>query len=215
MAKIWIDETDNGNGRMYEDEWKEWVCCDFDQNVVIYGNRRMGGVTEADWWNDAMDLMKDFDFYNFDDIVEIHTDLTRETLLKVEHIYNCCRTYEDIDVMAEVIRTIHPELEIETTTLRGYSQSDWNDAVCIKGSVDENLLNDFYWGNINRVTISEDEDDEGEYIYYLADSELWEMERKGLRKEIMDRYGIYDDCQPVHIYKADGYIKALNWKEVV
>lgn len=205
MIEIRIDSTGDGCEWLWgsNDPWKDYVHEDFDEYVVLYGNRSYNGCKEASWYERAMEILNDID--NWD---EYPDNLSDETNAKLKKLYDGCRNINDIVV--DVIQLLYPDDKFKCGTLRGYSQGDWEYYI-VKGDVDTELLEALYFNKISDVTVIDGDYNIGGFI---TDDDLWEAERNGTLKELLrERYDISDD-EDVKIYKADGYKRIINWQEV-
>lgn len=196
------------------EEWKDYVCEDFNQNVVCYGNKYMTAITEAKWWRVAYELMGDFDMFGYDDWDEDDYNywngkgIKHDQVDKAYKIYEDCNTYDDVNVMVKVLRVLYPNMQFETATLRGYSQSDWQDAVYVADKVNVDVLENYYMGKVTEVVCDD------ECCAVLTDEELWNLEMEnGLETKFRDIFDL-DDEEPITILKADGYIRSIKWKEM-
>lgn len=207
MTEIRIDNTGNGIWWLYDrnaEEWKNYVTCEcFDDQVVLFGNRDYREHTEADWYERAKDILADIDGYD-----EYPEDLSEEINAKLKDLYEKCRCTDDI--LVDVIRLLNPEDTFRTGTIRGYNQSDWQYYI-VKGDVDIEQLENFYFGKIADITVNTDEEQFGDVITH---DELWKAENDNLGKFMRERYEITDD-ETVEIFQADGTKQVLDWKQVV
>lgn len=205
MTEIRIDNTGEGTWWLYgkNEEWKTYVCGeDFDEQVVLIGNRDYSGCTEASWYKRTKDILTDIDCYD-----EYPDDVSDEVNAKLKDLYDKCRRTDDIIV--DVLRLLYPKDTFKTGTIRGYCQSDWQDYI-VKGDVDTEALENFYFGKIADVNVDTDGDSYGDVITH---DELWEAERNGLKEAMRKRYELADD-EEIHIMKADGMKQVVDWKEV-
>lgn len=207
MAEIRIDNTGNGTWWLYDrntEEWKNYVGCEcFDEQVVLFGNRDYRENAEADWYERAKDILADIDGYD-----EYPEDLPEEINAKLKELYEKCRCTDDI--LVDVIRLLNPDDTFKTGTIRGYNQSDWQNYI-VKGNVDVEQLENFYFGKIADITVNTDEEQFGDVITH---DELWKAENDNLEKFMRERYEIADD-EKVEIFQADGMVQVLDWKQVV
>ena len=206
MVEIKIDNTGEGTWWLYgkSDNWKDYIGCEnFDEEVVLVGNRDYNGYTEAEWYQKAKQILDDIDCYN-----EYPDNLSDETNAKLKELYDKCRCTEDIII--DVLRLLYPEDIFRAGTIKGYVQSEWQEYI-VKGSVDTDLLEAFYFGKIADITFTSEDDEFGDVITH---DELWKAEREGLKEFMRKRYDI-DKDEDVHIMQADGYRQVVNWKEVV
>ena len=203
MAEIRIDTTGDGCCWLYggTDAWKYYVGCeDFDEQVVLYGNRHYRGIEKASWYQKAKEIIDDITIYD-----EYPEDMSEETKAKIREILD----YSSDDVPVEVLRILYLDDEFKTGTIRGYSQGDWEDYI-VKGDVDVERLEAYYFGNVVDIFVK---DNEEEYGDVMTCEELWDAEREGYEKTFRERYGIPED-EELKIYVADGYVQTLNWKLV-
>jgi hypothetical protein len=215
-TEIRIDNTGDGTCWLYgkNEMWKDYVCENFDDFVVVKGNRDYSEIAEAKWWKDAREIIDDLDCngtmdIDVDDMVRYY-DYPKETIEKVIKAYDDCRYSDDLDFVIEVVRLIHPEREIETATIRGYAQGEWQEVAYVKGKIHIETLENYYFGKIADVTVNTDDDEYGDIITH---DELWEMKRKGLKEELRKRYELPED-EEIVILQCDGYKQVADWKEV-
>ena len=67
MIEIRINSTGEGLDWLWgeNDYWKDYVGCnDFDEQVVLFGNRDFNGITEASWYNKAKEILTNIDYYD-------------------------------------------------------------------------------------------------------------------------------------------------------
>lgn len=211
MVEIKIDNTGDGTWYLYNgnEMWKDYVGCEnFDEEVVLTGNRDYKGCTEASWYQNANELLDDI--ANDFDTLDICDDysLTQEQYKLVKEMYDECRCTKDI--LVDVIKLLYPEDTFKTGTIRGYSQGDWQDYI-VKGDVDTDLLEAMYFGKISDITITTDEEEFGDVITH---DELWRAEREEGLKEFFRNYYELDKNEEIHILQADGYKQVVDWKAV-
>ena len=205
MTEIRIDNTGEGTWWLYggSENWKDYVGCeDFDEQIILTGNRDFSGCTEASWYHKAKDILTDIDCYD-----EYPDDVIDEVKAKLKELYDKCRCTEEI--LVDVIRLLNPEDTFETGTIRGYCQGDWQEYI-VKGNVDTDLLEAFYFGKIADITVTDDEEEFGDVITH---DELWKAEREDLKEFMRKRYELADD-EEIRIMKADGMKQVVDWKEV-
>ena len=205
MTEIRIDNTGEGTWWLYggSENWKDYVVCEnFDEQVVLTGNRDFGGCTEASWYQRAKEVLTDIDCYD-----EYPDDVSEEVKEKLKELYEKCRRTEDIIV--DVLRLLYPENSFNKGTIRGYCQGDWQEYI-IKGDVDTDLLEAFYFGKIADISVDDGEDLFGDVITH---DELWEAEREDLKEYMRKRYDLPED-EEIHILQANGMKQVVDWKEV-
>lgn len=96
------------------------------------------------------------------------------------------------------------------TTLRGYSQSDWQTLYYVDEEVDKEeieMIENFYMGKVSEFVVEEDGDDDYTYHEFVPDDVVW----KG-KKSICDYLGLSVDS--TKIYEDDGYEKVYKYKEI-
>lgn len=170
MVEIRIDNTGDGTWWLYNDNnvWKDYCGCDnFDEQVVLTGNRHCKEYKDAEWYQAAKDILNDIDCYD-----EYPEYISEEVNAKLKKLYDKCRCTEDI--MVDVLRVLYPEDAFKDGTIRGYCQGDWQDYI-VKGDVDTNLLEAMYFGKISDITVTTDEEKFGDIITH---DELWRAERE-------------------------------------
>lgn len=92
------------------------------------------------------------------------------------------------------------------TTIRGYSQREWQDMFYVDGELDDELIErieDFYFGKVAMFNIN----DGYEYCDFLPDRIVW----KG-KQAICDYLGIFPEEAKVLIDK--GYVKQYKYEEL-
>ena len=165
--KILINNCPDGCLYLYDtDMWKDYVCENFDDNVIIFGNKDFVPIQEANWWVKTINLIDDIDYnYNKEDeqqfLIDFENNYTESTLKKIWNIYWAHIKQggysDDIDLRMIIAENLF-KIELDDITIRGNSQSDWNNAIYIKGCLDPNILADYYFGNLIVIDIYADED---------------------------------------------------------
>lgn len=211
MTEIRIDNTGDGAWWLYNSNqgWKDYCGCEnFDEQVVLTGNREFNGCMEAEWYQNANELLDNI--ANDFDALDICDDysLTQEQYKTIKEMYDKCRCTEDI--LVDTIRILYPEDTFETGTIRGYTQGDWQDYI-VKGDVDTDLLEAMYFGKISDITVKTEDEEFGDVITH---DELWRAEREGGLKEFFREYYEIDKDEEIRILQADGYRQVIDWKEV-
>lgn len=205
MIEISIDNTGDSTSWLYGSEqlWKDYIGCDnFDDQVVLIGNREFTGYTEAEWYNKAKEVLDDIDSYD-----EYPEYLSDEINNEIKNLYDKCRCTEDI--LVDVLRLLYPGETFSSGTIRGYSQSNWQDYI-IKGNVDIELLEAYYFGKISEICITHNDDSFHDVITH---DELWKAEKEDLKEYFRKKYE-FSETEEIHIFQADGYTQVLNWKQI-
>lgn len=109
--------------------------------------------------------------------------------------------YETLEELKKVTGKVWEE-----TTLRGYSQSDWQTLYYVVGEVTDDEIEEienFYMGKVTEFQVEE----EG-YREFVPDDVVWSG-----KKAICDYLGLKEE--ETTIYKDDGYTKIYKYKEIV
>ena len=112
--------------------------------------------------------------------------------------------YETLEMLKKVTGKDWTE-----TTLRGYSQGDWNTLYYVDeevGKEEIETIEDFYMNKITEFRV--DEGDGDEYRTFVPDDIVW----KG-KKSICEYLGLKEE--ETIIYEDDGYEKVYKYKEIV
>lgn len=158
-------------------------------------------------------------YYNFED--EIELDKTKYIICGNSHFRNIGDeklisivegTYYDDEVgydyeTLEELKKVTGKVW-EETTLRGYSQGDWNILYYIvdDSTIEElETIENFYMGKITEFRV--DEGDGCEYRTFVPDDIVW----KG-KKSICEYLGL--EVEDTTIYEDDGYEKVYRYKEI-
>lgn len=207
MTEIKIDNTGDGIWWLYncDQYWKDYCGCEnFEEQVVLDGNRDYCGCTGAEWYQKAKEILNNIDCYD-----EYPTDVSDGVKAKLKELYDKCIRTEDI--LVDVIKLLYPKDVFKIGTIRGYNQGDWQDYI-IKGDVNTDLLEAMFFGKISDITVKTEDEEFGDIITH---DELWRSEREeGLKEFFRNRYKL-EKNEEIHILQADGYKKVIYWKEVV
>ena len=207
MTEIKIDNTGDGIWWLYNGDqyWKDYCGCEnFEEQVVLDGNRDYCGCTGAEWYQKAKEILNNIDCYD-----EYPTDVSDGVKAKLKELYDKCTRTEDI--LVDVIKLLYPKDVFKIGTFRGYNQGDWQDYI-IKGDVNTDLLEAMFFGKISDITVKTEDEEFGDIITH---DELWRAEREeGLKEFFRNCYNL-EKNEEIHILQADGYKKVIYWKEVV
>ena len=190
MATITFDGSGDLSFLYNHDEWKEYVCEDFDEKVIVIGNREYSSIEEASWWNKAKILISDLDNYDWDikEFKHYDNEYTPEQLEKVYRAYQKCTYSDDTDFIVEVAKIVNPCLDLEQDTARGYNQSDWVEIVYVKDSIKVDTFAAYFFGQLTEIHIETEDDN---YWDHMLDSEVWELFKGDKVEETLrSRYGI-------------------------
>ena len=158
-------------------------------------------------------------YYDFEDYVEVDEErfiicgnddfrsIGDEKLISiVEGTYYDDKVGYDYDTLEQLKKVTGKDWT--ETTLRGYSQSDWQTLYYVDEEVDKEeieTIEDFYMGKVSEFEVEEDEDT---YHEFVPDDIVW----KG-KKSICDYLGL--EVETTTIYEDDGYEKVYKYKEIV
>lgn len=157
-------------------------------------------------------------YYNFEE--EIELDKTKYIICGNSHFRNIGDeklisivegTYYDDEVgydyeTLEELKKVTGKVW-EETTLRGYSQSDWNTLYYVvdDSTIEEiETIENYYMGKVSEFVVEEDGDD---YRVLIPDDTVW----KG-KKSICECLGF--EVDDTTIYEDDGYEKVYRYKEI-
>ena len=192
------------------DSWKDYCnVSDFDNTYVLTGNRHFHDHTEAEWYNKVLDLIKDFDN---ECTREDFSDLSDEQYTQVKEIYDNCKVSDDFTTIIKFLGVLYPNDTFKQTTIRGYTQGDWQDVLYKEtADVDINLLESIYFGKVAEMYY---EDEDGLITHtYVTDDELWKAENENKIEELVEKHFSFLD-DGFEVYKADGYTRIINWKRI-
>ena len=111
----------------------------------------------------------------------------------------------DYSILEELKKLTGKEWDV--TTIKGYSQGDWQDvyyAVDCVNAVRLKEIEDFYMGKVSEFVLEEDDD---RYSVFVPDDIVW----KG-KKAICDYLGL--DPTDAKVLEDDGYKKVYKYKEI-
>ena len=208
-----------------DDTWKENVCADFDENIVIIGNRNAEGIEEATWWQEAKSVFNELDNYGGDraEFMSVFEDeYAADKLADIYDAYDLWDGRDNSAFIAKIAEILFPGLSLKCGTIRGNSQGDWADVVYIEDELpDIDILEAWYFGDVYDVGVydvtdvdPEILDDEYELRDYISDEdwiemrtiaypELWELQRDpaGQKQAFIKEFGLPADSE---IYIDEG-----------
>ena len=216
MTRIILNDPSTIDRLYYNkyESWKDYVCDNFDENVVLYGNSRdIPDITEASWYT------------KYDDIIEDAEQMSREefklnyideySLTQIHNIYNIVNfsNKESELIIKEVVEQLDPSIELESTTLHGMSSaSDWKNAIYIKDSINTSKLANFLFGDIISVDIYNDENEIEQTDYFEYDNELFN-DRSKIKENLRNYYDIPQNEELVVQYFS-GYSQVANYETI-
>jgi len=203
-----------------DDEWKSYVCDNFDEHVVLFGNSDLDELEDASWWEEAKDISEVLgEFVDEADFIEgyntYYQSLPEEKLHEIYQVYDAWDGYiNDTAFLIKLAGIVHPDLNLQQATLRGSMQSDWQRTVYDANFVDVHTLEDFYMGDVMEMRLYQleaedftdceiDEDfDLHEFLAEIIDgkwvddspiissTEYWNLRREGFDKSLARYFGI-------------------------
>ena len=169
---------------------RDYLCENFDEEVVLYRNNRLIECKEASWYKKAVEVLTDIDSFD-----EYPDDASEEVKAKLKTLYDGCRFINDI--IPDVVKLLYPDCTFKSGTIRGYSQGDWQNYI-VKGDVDTDLLEALYFGKVKEIKV---EGPSEEFHDIITDDELWKNE-KNLKQYFRRRYDFKED-EEIHIFSAE------------
>lgn len=222
MTTVRIDTQEGGIFLYGKDEmWKDYCGVEnFDETFVIHGNRDYNVIEEAAWYDDVKYLMCDLDELDWNDSEDVastrqyYHDYSDEQWKAICKIYDDCKISDSDDTYVKVLRIIYPNDKWETGTIRGYSQSEWNDVLYKANEVDDlTTLEEYYYGHIAELYTDDDENGCSASALVTHD-ELWKAEREGKLEELIRGALDISKDEEIQVFESDGYIQQTKWKEV-
>lgn len=208
-----VPDYDDINGLYWnDDQWKTWVCEDFDENVVVLD--RNSSVEEASWWEDVCDIvdalentleedLEDSISYFYDNY---GADVSRSKYAACWKMSQWVSDIESAEFMVEVAEILNPKLSFSYGTIDGSSQGERAEVIYITDSIDLQLLEDMYYHNLYNVEVyrvDQDFDEDGDIIGESEDfiggttitgTEYWRMTNSQLEALVREVcYEIPDD----------------------
>ena len=176
-------------------DWKDELCEDFDENVVLCGNDDYNEHTDASWWQAAARLVNTFEDYYFENIDEFiryfYPEYAKDKLEEVYIKLDGWDGRDRIKFIMELAMDINPGLKLRYNSITGSSQGEYQYVVyiddpelyfySIEGYNNEFIqqLEDWYFGNTYDVVVylideddaydEEDEDPTDPLDYYDED----------------------------------------------
>lgn len=213
MTTITIEEHGNGLDYLYtNDEWKNYVCENFDEKVVLLKNRDCKEDGDADWWVKAKDIANDLDQLDENEFIEVYRDnYAEDTIIQMIKAYKRTDYSDKPEFLMEIAKLCKPSLELEMTTIRGYVPSEWREVVYIKDAINIELLETYYFGKLTEIHV---ENEDNDYWDTVTDDELYEMLNNGdVYQNFRARYDIPSD-EDVVIKQFSGYHQVADYNEL-
>ena len=209
---------------VYIDEYPEYIdlslaeLCgidpsDFDNEIVITGNRDFIDRVNAEWYKRVMSIIDDMETDSyigqcFSDYSN-YPDIDRQKRLAILTAYR--EEKDNLELACRIANIIFPDKHYECRIIRGSSQSEWNYVAYeseYKPIIDD--LEEYYFGEC--IEIHWVDDNGASCIEYMNYTQFWNIEREGKLKEEISRYVDIDD--DIEIMVSDGYTMVKNWRAV-
>ncbi len=206
VLKIYVD-TESENYELYDPykEWQLYVASELAEKCVIYGNREYNDMQEAEWFERAKNILKDIDSYLEESDVCEKYNLSKEQFEAINELYDKCNVLEEI--FLDTIKILYPEEKFVQSTIKGTCQREWQIVIYKEGMLEQNILEDFYWGNV--ASVYNEEKCIVEYIpmsKWPSKESDWEL----IARDVFDIPGE----QEVQVLLSDGWIQQKKWKEI-
>lgn len=207
IIKAYIMEADY-IGNIFEDETD--YCKD---KFVITGNSRLleYGI-KNDFFENVVNLITDIEcYYDMEaenDRQELATNynITLEQLEAVNNVINeVC--YPEVPKNICRILNIISNDTYDTKTIRGYSQSDWNEIIYNTAAItpdDLNIIESYYFGKYSDVKIV---DSDFEYWNTILHEDVWKEDPDLIRT-------ILDLPETAEIYLENGKTETINFRKI-
>lgn len=181
MSKITITQIPDEDVNYRFDDWVDFDGL-YKDKMVITGNRDF-----SDLGDKALVKIIKGDYYDDDDTEVVADDgtVSEETI------------GYDYETVAE-LEKVSGKKGWNKTTIRGYSQGDWNEVWYVESEVTDKeikYIEDFYMGKISEFHVEDDGDD---YYDYVPHDVVW----KG-KQEICDYLG-FKNYDEVEVYNDKG-----------
>lgn len=211
-------------------EWKDHVHEQFDEAFVLFGNSGFHGIKEAKWFDLMNELLTDLDsYYTEEDVERLIHPKNEEDKEFFSDFKGCIKAYgednfrnvlikfkddeangvfyrSDEERIAVYLNHAYPERHYEIVTIRGDSQSEWENVLYDRNAIDGetiNLLSDYYWGHLVELYI-EDEDHDLLWTATVTRDSLWEAERnKTLKSFVEGELGLSGEYLDYKIYNSE------------
>ena len=139
-------------------DWKDCVCQDFDEKVVLIENRDYNGTEEAPWWTDAKSMLDDFgNISDVDEAVDLFEDTDSDKVRDAWKYYENSKDGYN-DTVIKIAKILYPWIELKSTQLTGYHT--YQNAVYLSDSLDVNTLQDWWSGDVYDVRVYEVSDED-------------------------------------------------------
>lgn len=201
MVHIYIDTTGNNIQWLYEfDKWKDYVCEDFDEHVVIFRSKNRKVIEKAKWYKEAREILGSIE--NGDNIPDGFD-------------YDCIESFdEEGNNLINILHFLYPDRNYKYYEITHGDELDWIECI-VDDVVDPCRLSEIYYKKIADIEIHISEFKNGfhkrkDIITY---SEFADAEKMGIKEYFMQKYKLSSDTK-IRVMRADEYISVPNWYDV-
>lgn len=155
------------------DVWKDYVCENFDENVVILGQYGQGSLELASWWSpvrDVLDALEECDGEDADGFLDYCNDCYWSDAIGESKLLACWRLSQapgfditDLSDVLDLVELINPNLSFQVGKIYGSVQGEQADVLYIENSIDLERLADFYFGNVYVISVYEVTPEDDDY----------------------------------------------------
>lgn len=201
IVHIYIDTTGNNIQWLYEfDKWKDYVCEDFDEHVVIFRSKNRKVIEKAKWYKEAREILESIE--NGDNIPDGFD-------------YDCIESFdEEGKNLISILHFLYPDRNYNYYEITHGDELDWIECI-VDDAVDPYRLTEIYYKKIVDIEIHISEFKNGfhkrkDIITY---SEFTNAEKMGIKEYFMKKYELSSDTK-ICIMRADEYMSVPNWYDV-
>lgn len=201
MVHIYIDTTGNNIQWLYEfDKWKDYVCEDFDEHVVIFRSKNRKVIEKAKWYKEAREILESIE--NGDNIPDGFD-------------YDCIESFdEEGNNLISILHFLYPDRNYNYYEITHGDELDWIECI-VDDAVDPCRLTEIYYKKIVDIEIHISEFKNGfhkrkDIITY---SEFANAEKMGIKEYFMKKYELSSDTK-ICVMRADEYMSVPNWYDV-
>ena len=201
IVHIYIDTTGNNIQWLYEfDKWKDYVCEDFDEHVVIFRSKNRKVIEKAKWYKEAREILESIE--NGGSIPEGFD-------------YDCIESFdEEGKNLINILHFLYPDCNYNYYEITHGDELDWIECI-VDDAVDPYRLTEIYYKKIVNIEIHISEFRNGfhkrkDIITY---SEFANAEKMGIKEYFMKKYELSSDTK-ICVMRADEYMSVPNWYDV-
>lgn len=201
MVHIYIDTTGNNIQWLYEsDKWKDYVCEDFDEHVVIFRSKNRKVIEKAKWYKEAREILESIE--NGGSIPEGFD-------------CDCIESFdEEGKNLINILHFLYPDRNYKYYEITHGDELDWIECI-VDDVVDPCRLTEIYYKKIVDIEIHISEFKNGfhkrkDIITY---SEFANAEKMGIKEYFIKKYELSSDTK-ICVMRADEYMSVPNWYDV-